>query len=176
MITKKQQTISCGLIFIAAFLRLVPHPPNFAPIMAMALFSGVQFKNSWIAVLTPLLAMLISDALIGFHSLMIPIYFSFICIVLLGRMIQDAQSVATITSSTFAGSLIFFFITNTCVWLSSPFYSKDMTGLSQCFTLALPFFHYSLLGDAFFAISLFGGYWLINTAADLATGSKAPSL
>ena len=29
-----------GMIFIAAFVRLIPHPPNFVPIAAMALFGN----------------------------------------------------------------------------------------------------------------------------------------
>ena len=37
--------ILTGLIFIAAFVRIIPHPPNFAPVAAMALFGGAYFSK-----------------------------------------------------------------------------------------------------------------------------------
>ncbi len=50
-----------GLIVLAAFTRLMPHPPNFAPITAMAVFGTIRFGTWRAAVVAPLLALLLSD-------------------------------------------------------------------------------------------------------------------
>ena len=34
-----------ALIFVAALTRLLPHPPNFSPVEAIALFGGAYFAN-----------------------------------------------------------------------------------------------------------------------------------
>ena len=69
-----------GLILIAILTRLLPHPPNFAPITSIALFSGIHFSNKRIALLIPLVGMFISDLFLGIHLLMPVIYLSFILI------------------------------------------------------------------------------------------------
>ena len=77
--------ILTGMIFIAAFVRLIPHPPNFAPVAAMALFGGAYFSKRWAAFLVPLIAMLVTDLILGFHSTMWAVYISFVLIVGIGR-------------------------------------------------------------------------------------------
>ncbi|MGB5288418.1 MAG: DUF6580 family putative transport protein, partial [Ignavibacteriaceae bacterium] len=44
------------MVFAASFVRLIPHPPNFAPIAAIALFGGAYFNKRWAAFLVPLAA------------------------------------------------------------------------------------------------------------------------
>ena len=51
----------CRMIVAAALSRLLPHPPNFSPVEAMALFGGAYFASRAWAVAVPLLAMLLSD-------------------------------------------------------------------------------------------------------------------
>src|SRR3954463_13500030 len=68
----------------AAALRLIPHPPNFTPIGAMALFSGAYLGRRWLAFAAPLGALMLSDAVIGFYQHMEVVYLSFALIVLLG--------------------------------------------------------------------------------------------
>src|SRR5262245_56428806 len=50
-----------GVILAAALARLVPHPPNFAPIGAMALLAGACFADRRLASAVPLAAMFLSD-------------------------------------------------------------------------------------------------------------------
>src|SRR5437660_6450950 len=51
-----------GMVLLVAMTRLLPHPPNFTPLGALALFAGAQFRSRWAAFLVPLAAMLLSDA------------------------------------------------------------------------------------------------------------------
>src|SRR5262245_62123749 len=63
-----------GMMLLAGLSRLLPHPANFTAIMALALFGGAKFKNSSLAIVLPLIVMLITDAIIGFYSLMPFVY------------------------------------------------------------------------------------------------------
>jgi len=132
-------------IIFAAIIRLIPHPPNFAPITAMALFGGLHFKNKKLAYAIPLLAMIVSDLFLGFYSISIFVYLSFIAITYIGTTIKSIN-----ISNIFLSSLLFFIITNLGVWILG--YPMTIEGLLTCFTLALPFFGYALAGDLFFSL------------------------
>ena len=132
-------------IIIAAVIRLIPHPPNFAPITAMALFGGLNFQNKKLAYAIPLLAMIVSDLFLGFYSISIFVYLSFIAITYIGTTIKSIN-----ISNIFLSSLLFFIITNLGVWILG--YPMTIEGLLTCFTLALPFFGYALAGDLFFSL------------------------
>ena len=132
-------------IIIAAVIRLIPHPPNFAPITAMALFSGLNFQNKKLAYAIPILAMIVSDLFLGFYSISIFVYLSFIAITYIGTTIKKIN-----ISNIFLSSLLFFIITNLGVWILG--YPMTIEGLLACFTLALPFFGYALAGDLFFSL------------------------
>ena len=132
-------------IIFAAIIRLIPHPPNFAPITAMALFGGLNFQNKKLAYAIPILAMIISDLFLGFYSISIFVYLSFIAITYIGTTIKNIN-----ISNIFLSSLLFFIITNLGVWILG--YPMTIEGLLTCFTLALPFFGYALAGDLFFSL------------------------
>ena len=63
------------LTLFAVFSRLMPHPPNFTPLLAIALYSGFSFKNKFLFII-PLLGMLVSDLFLGYYSSIIWIYVS----------------------------------------------------------------------------------------------------
>jgi len=149
-----------GMIFIAAFVRLIPHPPNFAPIAAMALFGGAYFTKKWAAIVVPLTALFITDLIIGFHGTMWAVYLSFILIVMIGMMMIKKKKISNIFLASVSSSVLFFVISNFGVWITGAYYSKDITGFTACYTAAIPFFHYTLLGDLFFVALLFGAYEL----------------
>ena len=102
----KRETILLLFIIFAAIIRLMPHPPNFAPITAMALFGGLNFHNKKLAYSIPLLAMIISDLFLGFYSISIFVYTSFIAITFIGTVINKIS-----ISNIFLSSLLFFIIT-----------------------------------------------------------------
>ena len=155
--------ILTGMIFIAAFVRLIPHPPNFAPVAAMALFGGAYFSKRWVAFLVPLMAMLVTDLILGFHSAMWAVYLSFVLIVGIGMLMIKQKKVSNIFLASVSASVLFFVITNFAVWAAGIYYPKDLSGLAASYTAAIPFFHYTLLGDLFFVALMFGSYELVKS-------------
>lgn len=154
------------LILFAALSRVIPHPPNFTPIAAIALFSGV-YLNKRLAFAIPIIAMFISDLILGFHSGMLWVYGSFVIITLLARLVGQTflsvtmgKKIAYLFSAALASSVIFFIITNFGVWLSG-YYGLDLKGIAECYAAAIPFFRNSLLGDLAYVTLMFGIYGLI---------------
>ena len=144
----------------AAALRLVPHPPNFAPIGAMALFSGAYLGRRTLAFVAPLAALLLSDLVLGFYHGQATVYFSVALIVMIGMVALQRRSALRIGGAALASSILFFVITNFGMWLSSGFYPRTLAGLEACYVAAIPFFQNSLAGDLFYAALLFGGFAL----------------
>lgn len=156
-------TVFTGMIVAAALSRILPHPPNFAPINAIALFAGAYLADKKaFAFAVPLLAMLLSDAVLelltgwGFYSGMWVIYACMLIVTALGFRHAEKRSPFALGFSVFLASVVFFVVTNFAVWLSSGMYSHTLSGLEACYIAALPFFQNSLAGDAFYSVVLFG--------------------
>jgi hypothetical protein len=145
-------------IITAAALRLVPHPPNFSPIDAMALFSGAYLGRRWIAFVAPLAALFLSDLVLGFYHGMVTVYATVALIVVIGWWLSSRRSPLRIAAAALAGSVTFFVITNFGMWLFSGFYPLTSAGLAACYAAAIPFFQNTLAGDLFYAALLFGGF------------------
>ena len=109
--TKKEKVL-VSFVLIAALTRLIPHPPNFAPITAMSLFAGAYFTKKHLAYLVPILAMVISDLFLGFHTISIFVYLSFALITWFGQ-----QKNKVTPKLVLLGSISFFIISNLGVWL-----------------------------------------------------------
>ncbi|MCX7879475.1 MAG: hypothetical protein N2517_02320 [Ignavibacteria bacterium] len=160
------ELFSVSLIIIAVVSRIIPHPPNFAPITAIALLGAYSFSNKFKSFFIPLIAMLISDVFIGFHTTIWAVYLSFALIVLLGFNLRKAFSFSRLFVITSASSFLFYLITNFAVWLLSGLYPHTLAGLLQCYTFGLPFyrtttlelFALSYLGDISYTFILFGVY------------------
>jgi len=157
-----------GIIFSAAAMRLLPHPPNMTPIAAMALFGGVYFANRRIAFLVPLAAMYLSDLALGFfvydfgwfHGFMPFVYAGFIVTVCLGLLIRRRITPLAVGGAALTSSVLFFITTNFGVWLAGNFYPKTLAGLGSCYIAAIPFFRNALMGNAIYTLLLFGGFAL----------------
>lgn len=147
------------LILLGAISRLLPHPPNFTPISAIALFGSVYFPKK-LSLTLPILAMLISDIFLGFYqpSLMLSVYGSFILCLILGFWLKKHKKWHTVLGGSIFCSILFFIITNFAVWAFTSWYPKTIGGFIECYTLALPFFKNSLLGDLFYVTIFFGIY------------------
>jgi|SRR3989344_929145 len=163
MSLKLKLIISLILIALGVATRLLPHFWNFTPIAAIALFAGV-YLNRRTAVILPLAAMLTGDLLIGFYAwpIMISVYGSFILTGLIGSMVKKQKSFETILAATIFSSVLFYLITNYAVWQFSPWYEKSFAGLIESYTLALPFFRATLIGDLFYVGVFFGSYELVK--------------
>ena len=140
--TINKQIFPIGLVLILSFARLIPHPPNFTPIIAVAILSGYLFKNLNLSFLVLLGVMLISDLFIGFYENVIFVYFSLLLITYIFHKISEKINFKNLFIFGFAGSLIFFIISNFGVWLlGSPgindiAYDKNLSGLIECYILA----------------------------------------
>ena len=145
------------LIFLGFTARLFPHAPNFAPIGALALFSGLYLPRKWAFVL-PLFIMFLSDLVIGFYNpaIMLSVYGSFVIIAGIGLLVKRKKQFSTVLLGTLSGSILFFLITNAAVWAFGTMYPHSTYGLLQSYTMAIPFFKNSLLGDLFYTGVLVG--------------------
>jgi hypothetical protein len=151
-------------ILAAAALRLVPHPPNFTPIGAMALFGGAYIGRRVIAFAAPLTAMLLSDLVLGFYRGFWVQYLAVALVVAVGWLALQRISVLRVAAAAIASSLTFFLVTNLGVWALGGMYPLTARGLAACFAAAIPFFQNTLAGDLFYSGLLFGGFALIERA------------
>ena len=159
-----KRLVALSLLVIAAVAsRFIPHLPNFTPIAAIALFGGVYFTDKRLAIIIPLLAMFISDLVIGLHDTLIYVYASFAIIALLGVVMKSKlQTPWTLPVLSVFSSLLFYTITNFGVWASGILYPQTADGLGMAYLAGLPFLKYSLAGDAFYILMLFGGWALLQ--------------
>ncbi|NVO18281.1 MAG: hypothetical protein HXX13_01190 [Bacteroidetes bacterium] len=152
-----------SIIFAGAMLRLIPHWPNFTPIASIALFGGTYLKRKELAFLIPVLAMLLSDVIIGFHNVMIPVYASFLLIVSFGFILKSKVSMVNVVTASLMSSLVFYLITNMASWATGMVpYSTGITGLMQAYIAGLPFFLNGILGDLFFNGVFFGAFYMVT--------------
>jgi hypothetical protein len=152
--------VAIALIALAALSRLVPHPYNFTPIEAVALFAGAWLGNRWLAVLVPIAALLVSDLIIGFYTSALVTYACVAAIALGGRFLGRDAGALRIVGFGLAGAVLFFVVTNFVVWLAighPPSYPFTWDGLVACYVAAIPFFQNQLAGVAFYSLLLFGG-------------------
>ena len=149
-----------GIILGAAALRLIPHPFNVAPITAVALFSGAHLSDKRLVFLIPLLALFLSDLVLGFYPHMEVVYGSFALVVGIGMLLRERRTPLWIACAALTSSLLFFIMTNFGVWVFGSLYPKTIAGLIECYVAALPFFQHTLMGDAFYTAVLFGGFAL----------------
>ena len=157
-----------GIITIAVFSRLIPHPPNFTPLDAIAIFSGAYLGRKWFSFVVPLLILFISDIFLGFYSTIPFVYGAFLINVWVGILIlSKKRNFVRILSSSLLSSIIFFIVSNFGVWRLENLYSKDIMGLVNCYIAAIPFLKntaYAGIIYSFFIFSLFGllEKWALN--------------
>jgi len=148
------------LIVLAAVVRILPHPWNFTPVGAMALFAGAMFRRRWVAFLLPLAALLAGDVFVGLYKLMFIVYASFALSVAIGRWLAASRTVARIGGAVLLGAAQFFVVTNFALWAVGGFYPRTASGLAACYIAGFPLFWNTLGGDLVYATALFGGYAL----------------
>ncbi|HDP89255.1 MAG TPA: hypothetical protein ENN42_04755 [Thioalkalivibrio sp.] len=149
-----------GILIVAALFRILPHPPNVAPIAAMALFAGAYFTDRKLAFVLPFAALVISDLVIGFHSTMLFVYAAFAITVVMGFWLQSRRRALPILGAALGSSVLFFLVTNFGAWLSHGMYPLNAEGLMAAYTAGIPFFRNTLIGDLLFVVLFFGGFSL----------------
>lgn len=139
-------TIS-SLIVLGLMSRFMPHPPNFTAITAIALMGASATGSVWTAFSTVCVTMLLSDAIIGFHSCQLFVYFSYFLTCCIGQWFVVKRPRNHLLLACMASSFLFFGITNFGEWLISPLYPKTFEGLGLCYLAAIPFLTNQLLGS-----------------------------
>ena len=132
---------------ILALGRIIPHPPNFTPILATAIYTPYMVNDKWIAVLIPLSAMFIADIIIGFHPYMLWVYGAIGLSTLISSWsMRFNKKYIQLGVMAILSSILFFIITNFAVWAIWDYYPKTIDGLIICYIKAIPFFQNTLLG------------------------------
>jgi len=153
------QSFIAGVIIVGtvSLSRLLPHPPNVAPITGLALFAGANLGGVT-ALALPLGSMLVSDLFLGFHATILYVYGSFALITWLGRYLARRWNFPRLMAISLFSSLLFFLVTNFGVWLQTNLYPKNWAGLGECYLMGLPFFRNTILGDLAYTWFFFYGY------------------
>ena len=158
-----KEIFSIGLIIILALSRLIPHPPNVTPIIAISMMGGFFFKNIKISIFVLLIAMLISDFVIGFHYNMFLVYIPLLIINILFFKIIINSNYKNLILFCFFSSSIFFIVSNFGVWLFGNLYEKNIHGLITCYYMAIPFFKNTLLSTIGYSyLTFFLGYYFLD--------------
>ena len=170
-----------ALVVVAIFSRLLPHPPNFTALGAASLFAGAAIADRRLALFVPLFTLWVSDLILnnviysqyydGFVLAgqgVIWSYLAFGLIVLMGSYGQIAKGAGRVVAGSFAAAVIFFLLSNFGVWFTGGLYPITFEGLIACYIAAIPFFGYTVAGNLFFAVALFGAwYWIRNASPRL---------
>jgi hypothetical protein len=164
------------IILLAAFSRIIPHMPNFSPLGAIGLFGAAHFDKKWKAFLIPVAATWLSDLFINnviyvqyypaftwFYQGFYWQYGSYLLITLTGLLIFNKISKAKVLTGALASAVIFFLISNFGCWIGSSLYPQNPTGLMACYAAGIPFVKGTLLGNVFYSVALFGGYYLLQS-------------
>ncbi len=151
------------LVSVSAAGRLLWHPAQVAPVAAAALLAGFVLRSRWLALCVPLLAMAISDAFIGVYNynIMAAVYAAMCLPVLFSAFLKKEISVPRLLGCSLASSVSFFLISNGAEWAFGSLYAQDAAGLERCFTMALPFFRNTLIGDLLWTSVLFAVHGLV---------------
>ena len=155
-----------AVILTVSMFRILPHPPNFTPVLAMALFAGAQIPDRRVAILVPLLAMFGADLVLGLHATLPFVYLSIILCTLLGGYLHQQRSISRLVGMALLSSVVFFIISNFGAWLCLPeFYPRTWDGLIAAYIAAIPFYHNTLISTVVFAGIFFGIDYLFKVYA-----------
>lgn len=165
-----------AVLMIAGY-RLLPHPWNFTPVCAAAIFGGLYLPR-WVAFVLPLGSMIVADLFLGMDWVMTPVIYTLILMtVFVGQWARTAYGrkwvyALRIFSGALGASVFFFLVTNFVSWLSLPIYTKDWNGFVQCYTMAIPFFRNALAGDLLFLTAFVASYELLKKASTVVVQPK----
>jgi len=147
--------LAVGLVVVGALARLLPHPPNMTPLVAVALFGGSVLPKG-LGIVVPVLAIFASDLAIGLHDVMAFTWGSASLTAMLGWWVRRRPRPGRIACAAVLGSTLFFLVANFGVWLIDMIYPRTWPGLAACYVAALPFFRNALIGDLAYTVFLFG--------------------
>ena len=144
-----------SLILILTFSRLIPHPPNFTPIIAASILGSFFFQRLVITITVIFSSLFLTDLVLGLYSSMAFVYTSLVLIIILSNKMSKFLNLKTLLIFGLAGATIFFIFSNFGVWLLSGLYQKNLSGLIECYIMAIPFFTNTLISTILFSYITF---------------------
>jgi len=149
--------VALALVVFGVIMRLLPHPANFAPVGAIALFGGaiLHRKLGW---WLPLAVMVVSDLIIGFYDGIVFTWIAFLLVGLYGMSLRQQNNWRRIPLGALGSAVIFFIVSNFGVWAEGRMYAHTWSGLAECYQMALPFFRNTFVSDLAYSAVLFGVY------------------
>lgn len=164
---KKQAWLLAAFIIVmagvSAAMRFLPHPYNFVPVGALALFSGVYVRSKW-GVIIPVVVMAVTDVFVGWHTLVLFTWGSYVAAGMIGWWVRQRPNALKVLAGSVSGSVVFYLVTNFAVWAFTPLYQKTWAGLVQSYVMAIPFYRNTFLGDLFYVSVFFGLYAMARYA------------
>jgi hypothetical protein len=165
-----------AVVILAALFRLFKSAdmPNFAPIAALALFSGAALKDRKWSFVLPLGSVFLSDVFFelmqkgsGFYPGIVYNYIAYLLIILIGFALRRKVTIPGVLGASLAASVTFFIVSNLGVWISGSLgYTYSWDGLMLCFTEALAFYrqtdYASVVSDLVFSVVFFGAWYLVS--------------
>ena len=154
--------VAAVLVVLAAASRVAPHPWNFTPMIAVALFGGARLGKTWIAAAVVVACLALGDLALGLfpYGGMAWVYGAFVAVVVVGRALRTRPGVLPTLVGALAAGAVFFVVSNLGVWVAGGLYPRTAGGLIDCYTAALPFYRNQIAGDLLFTCALFGTYAL----------------
>lgn len=157
----KQYRLNLGvilfLIAVSVLMRFAPHMANYSPVLGMAIFAGYAFVDKKLALFVPLVAIFMSDWVLGFYDGISFVYLGYVFAIALGAYLPSRKLVP-ITLSAVGAAVAFFIYSNLGVWFFTNMYPHTWAGLVDCYVMALPFFRGTLLSTLVSTGALFGVY------------------
>ena len=138
--------ISIGIFIALAASRFIPHPPNFTSLIALSFYVPALIGSRYIPAL--ILSFIITDFFIGFHSTIIFTWGSILVIGLISKYFSS--NIQKRIGGALVGAVIFFIISNFGIWTMGS-YGYSLQSFILCYTLAIPFFAYSLISTFIFS-------------------------
>ena len=138
--------VSLGIFAVLATSRFIPHPPNFTSLIALSFYVPAIIGIRYLPAL--IISFVITDFVIGFHGTTLFTWGSVLVIGLGSKFF--ISSIFTRISGALLGACLFFIITNFGVW-SLGSYGYTFEGLLMCYTLAIPFFTYTMFSTFLFS-------------------------
>ena len=142
------------ILFSLVLFRIIPHPPNFTPIIAFAVISAYFFNNRVLAFFILALSLIISDFIIGFYDGFVFNYIILFFLLFTSKILFKNLNFKSVTILSLYGSTIFFVISNFMVWLNSGMYQHTLDGLLICYINAIPFYGNTLISTFFYSYLL----------------------
>ena len=178
-----------AMVALAAASRLAPHPWNVTPTAAIALFGAATFARKREAVLVPLLALVLSDALMqitmmagwqphpGFYAGQWAVYACTLASVGFGLLLRRRRTVPAVATATLASALVFFLATNFVYFYGEDsLYPRTLAGMADCYVQALPFLRNSLIGDFAYVAIMFGALAAVEAKFPALRRHEKPTL